>query len=72
MFAIGQLFGAVVLGLIFGAIAQSYAKGKNQPDLGNMALATCTIVTVIAGFIGFSGVAGLVTMVGFIVAASNK
>jgi 4-hydroxybenzoate polyprenyltransferase len=72
MFVIGQLVGAVVLGLLFGAIAQSYAKGKNQPDLGNIALAICTVVTVLAGFVGFSHVAGLLTMVGFIVAASNK
>ena len=72
MFGVGQLAGAIVLGLLFGAIAQSFGKRKNQPELGNMALVVCTLVTVLAGFLNFQHIAGLITMIGFIVAIANK
>ncbi len=70
MFSLGMLLGAGVMGLLFGAIAQSFAKRKNQVQLGNTALVVCTIVTVLAAFVGWHYVAGLLTMAGFIVAAN--
>lgn len=72
MFGIGQLVGAIVLGLLFGAIAQSFGKRKNQQELGNTALAVCTVVTVLAAFVNFHHIAGLLTMTGFIVAINNQ
>jgi 4-hydroxybenzoate polyprenyltransferase len=72
MFGAGQLIGAVVLGLLFGAIAQSYGKRKNQPELGNIALIVCTLATILGGLFSFQHLAGLLTMIGFIAAISRK
>jgi hypothetical protein len=72
MFGVGQLFGVIFLGLLFGAIAQSFGKRKNKPELGNMALIVCPLVTVLAAFVNFHHIAGLLTMGGFIVAINNQ
>jgi hypothetical protein len=71
MFGLGQIIGLLVMGLLFGAIVQSFGKRKNQVELGNIGLATCTIVTVLAGFVGLQFI-GLITMVGFILVINSK
>jgi hypothetical protein len=72
MFGLGQLLGLIFLGLLFGAIAQSFGKRKNQPELGNMALIVCPLVTFLAGFFNFHHISGLLTMIGFIVLINNQ
>jgi hypothetical protein len=72
MFGVGQLLGVIFLGLLFGAIAQSFGKRKNKPELGNMALIVCPLVTFLAAFVNFHHLAGLLTMSGFIVAINNQ
>jgi hypothetical protein len=71
MFGFGQMIGLLVLGLLFGAIVQSFGKRKNQAELGNMGLAVCTVVTFLAGLIGLQFI-GLITMVGFILVINSK
>ena len=72
MYGLGQMMGLVVMGLLFGAIVQSFGKRKNQTELGNIGLATCTAVTFLAGFAGMHLIVGLVTMTGFILAINAK
>jgi hypothetical protein len=67
----GQLIGLLVLGLLFGAIVQSFGKRKNQIELGNIGFAVSTIITILAGLMGFQ-IIGLVSMVGFILAINSK
>jgi 4-hydroxybenzoate polyprenyltransferase len=64
--------GLLVISLLFGAIVQSFGKRKNQTDLGNIGLATCTVVTFLAGLMGIHMIVGLVTMTGFILAINAK
>lgn len=72
MYGLGQLIGLLVISLLFGAIVQSFGKRKNQTELGNIGLATCTVVTFLAGFMGIHLIVGLVTMTGFILAINAK
>jgi hypothetical protein len=67
----GQLIGLLVLGLLFGAIVQSFGKRKNQIELGNIGFAVSTIITILAGLMGFQ-IIGLVSMVGFILVINSK
>jgi uncharacterized membrane protein YeaQ/YmgE (transglycosylase-associated protein family) len=68
----GQLIGGMFVGLLFGAIAQAYGKRKGQGNLGNMALAVCTIATTICSLFTYPHFIGLLTMTGFIVAISMR
>ncbi len=67
----GQILGLLVMGLLFGAIVQSFGKRKNQVELGNIGLATCTIVTILAGLVGLQFI-GLIAMAGFILVINSK
>jgi hypothetical protein len=67
----GQIIGLLVLGLLFGAIVQSFGKRKNQTELGNIGFAVCTAVTILAGLMGLQFI-GLVSMVGFILVINSK
>jgi L-cystine uptake protein TcyP (sodium:dicarboxylate symporter family) len=71
MFGMGQIIGLLVMGLLFGAIVQSFGKRKNQAELGNIGLITCMIVTFLAGLMGLQLI-GLVSMVGFILVINSK
>jgi|GEM_PF-5163255 len=71
MFGVGQLIGLLVVGLLFGAIVQSFGKRKNQAELGNIGLATCTVVTFLAGLMGLQFI-GLIAMAGFILVINSK
>jgi L-cystine uptake protein TcyP (sodium:dicarboxylate symporter family) len=71
MYGAGQLVGLLVMGLLFGAIVQSFGKRKNQAELGNIGFATCTTITILAGLMGLQLI-GLVSMIGFILFINSK
>jgi biotin transporter BioY len=72
LFGFGEIIGLVIMGLLFGAIVQSYGKSKQQYELGNLGLIVCTVVTFLAGFTGMQLFVGLATMTGFIVAINRR
>ncbi len=72
LFGFGQIIGSVIMGLLFGAIVQSYGKSKQQYELANLGLIVCTVATFLAGFAGIHMFVGLATMTGFILAISSK
>jgi hypothetical protein len=72
MFGLGQMIGLLLISLLFGAIVQSFGKRRNQTELGNIGLVSCTVVTFLAGFMGIHLIVGLATMTGFIVAINAK
>jgi hypothetical protein len=71
MYGVGQLVGLLVMGLLFGAIVQSFGKRKNQAELGNIGFAVCTAITILSGLVGLQLI-GLVSMIGFILFINSK
>jgi hypothetical protein len=72
LFGFGEIIGLVIMGLLFGAIVQSYGKSKQQYELGNLGLIVCTVATFLAGFAGMQLFVGLATMIGFILAINKR
>jgi hypothetical protein len=72
LFGFGQIIGLVIMGLLFGAIVQSYGKSKQQYELANLGLIVCTVATFLAGSIGMQLFVGLATMTGFILAINRR
>jgi uncharacterized membrane protein YeaQ/YmgE (transglycosylase-associated protein family) len=61
----GSLIGLLVMGLLMGAIAQSFAKKKRQEQLGPICLIGCVVAAFISNMLGLSWILAAVAGIGF-------
>lgn len=72
LFGFGQIIGLIIMGLLFGAIVQSYGKSKHQYELANLGLIVCTVATFLAGLVEMQLYVGLATMTVFILMINGR